>query len=55
MAIKHTFHNPVADDPSFSGARPSHWNADHTIEAGTIPPKSEIHIDLVALAVAQAI
>lgn len=55
MAIKHAYSNPVADDPSFVGTRPSHWNADHTIDAGTIPAEKETHIILVSLATAQAI
>jgi hypothetical protein len=30
MPIKHTFSNPIADDPAFLGTKPSDWNADHT-------------------------
>jgi hypothetical protein len=33
MAIKHTFVNPVPDDPFFAGTKPSDWNADHTLGA----------------------
>ena len=29
MSVKHAFTNPVADDPSVLGTKPSHWNADH--------------------------
>jgi hypothetical protein len=29
MPIKHAFVNPVADDPSFLGTKPSDWNKDH--------------------------
>ena len=32
VTIKHTFTNPVEDDPAFGGVKPSHWNADHTVE-----------------------
>lgn len=36
MAIKHSFTNPKADGVDATVVRPSNWNADHTIEAGTI-------------------
>jgi hypothetical protein len=33
MAVrsKHTFVNPLADEPGFLGSKPSDWNADHTV------------------------
>lgn len=31
MPIKHTFTNPLSDDPSFLGTKPSDWNADHDL------------------------
>lgn len=34
MVIKHAFTNPIADDPAFTGTKPSDWNADHIIEGG---------------------
>jgi hypothetical protein len=35
MAIaKHTFVNPIADDPTFTGTKPSDWNADHPVTLG---------------------
>ncbi len=36
MAIKHTFVNPKADGGDATIARPSDWNANHTIDAATI-------------------
>ena len=36
MAITHAFVSTVADDPNEDLVRPSNWNADHTIERGTI-------------------
>lgn len=36
LNITHTFINPIADDPTFPGTKPSDWNAAHTI-SGTLP------------------
>src|SRR3990172_9597093 len=33
MSVTHTFVNPVADDPTFAGTKPSDWNATHTLGA----------------------
>ena len=32
VTVTHTFVNPVDDDPTFTGVKPSHWNAVHTVE-----------------------
>lgn len=31
VTVTHAFTNPVADDPTFTGVKPSHWNAAHTV------------------------
>ena len=36
MAIKHTFVSAVADGGDTGLVRPTNWNADHTIENGSI-------------------
>lgn len=36
MAIKHTFVSAVADGSDTGLVRPTNWNADHTIENGSI-------------------
>lgn len=36
MAVKHAFTSSVADGPDATQVRPSDWNADHTIDDGTI-------------------
>jgi hypothetical protein len=36
MAIKHNFVSAIADGADATQVRPSNWNADHTIDAGTI-------------------
>jgi len=30
--IYHPFVNPIPDEPSFPGTKPSDWNADHVID-----------------------
>lgn len=34
LTITHTFVNPISDDPSFPGTKPSDWNNTHTINTG---------------------
>lgn len=36
MAVKHAFTNPKADGGDATIVRPSNWNADHTIDPGSI-------------------
>ncbi|MDO8547855.1 MAG: hypothetical protein Q7R68_10930 [Nitrospirales bacterium] len=36
MAVKHAFVSAIADEADATLVRPSNWNDDHTIEAGTI-------------------
>ena len=31
ISVKHNFVDPIADDPSFAGVRPSHWNDGHAV------------------------
>ena len=31
VSIKHAFNNPIADDPTFTGTKPSDWNAEHSV------------------------
>jgi hypothetical protein len=38
MAVKHAFVSAKADDPDTTLVRPSNWNANHAIDAGTIGP-----------------
>jgi hypothetical protein len=31
LTVKHSFVNPIADEPGFTGTKPSDWNANHAV------------------------
>ena len=37
-SVKHKFVNPIPDDPSFAGVKPSNWNAEHVVILGFPDP-----------------